>query len=218
MMTRSVCIVLLLLTGALAQQPGDEAFPAAVIYGVVTGQDGHPARGMRLTVQPLSFGFSGMIPHVRTNGAGEYRFENLRLGRYAVYADDKEAGYAIYITAHDGRVPEAELADEHREVELLVQLPPQAAFLTIKLTNQVTGGAIPAMRIKLTRADEHREMIFTMSGSSDQVVLIPPDRDLLLHVSSDGFREWQESVGAGRPIHIASGTRVQLDVQLAPLN
>ena len=117
MMTRSVFIVLLLLTGALAQQPGDQAFPAGLIYGAVTGQDGHPAKALRLTARPLSFGYSGMIPHVRTNGAGEYRFENLRLGRYAVYADDKEAGYAYYITAHDGRVPEAELDDEHREVE-----------------------------------------------------------------------------------------------------
>jgi hypothetical protein len=44
------------------------------------------------------------------------------------------------------------------------------------------------------------------------------DQDLLLHVIADGFREWQESVGEGKFIHLPSGERLKLDVQLVPLN
>jgi len=37
-------------------------------------------------------------------------------------------------------------------------------------------------------------------------------------VTSWGFLEWEESVGAGKPIHIAPGNRFTLDVQLEPSN
>ncbi len=56
-----------------------------------------------------------------------------------------------------------------------------------------------------------------MSCDSTHVVLIPRDQDLLLHVSANGFGEWQESVGGGKPIHLPSGTRLKLNVRLVPL-
>jgi hypothetical protein len=56
--------------------------------------------------------------------------------------------------------------------------------------------------------------VFTMSCYSDHVVLVPPDENLLLHVKSDGFREWDESVGKGRPINVPSGGELTLNIQL----
>jgi hypothetical protein len=58
--------------------------------------------------------------------------------------------------------------------------------------------------------------LFTTSCYSTRVILVPPEKSLLLHVASDGFREWDESVGKGRPLRLASGTRLTLDVQLEP--
>jgi hypothetical protein len=31
--------------------------------------------------------------------------------------------------------------------------------------------------------------LFTMSCNSNKAILIPPEKNLLLHISSDGFRE-----------------------------
>ena len=95
-------------------------------------------------------------------------------------------------------------------------LPPRAGFLQIHLTNRRTGAGIPAIRIVLTLA-EKPEMRFTSSAYSNAAILVPPDKDLLLHVVSDGFAEWEESLGAGKPINLASGSRLTLDVQLEPL-
>ena len=61
------------------------------------------------------------------------------------------------------------------------------------------------------------EPFFSESCYSNKVILIPPDKSLLLHISSDGFHEWNESVGKGKLIHLASGARLKLDVQLEPL-
>ena len=60
--------------------------------------------------------------------------------------------------------------------------------------------------------------VLTISCSSDRMVLVPPDKNLLLHVKSDGFREWDESIGMGKPVNVPFGNRLTLEVQLDPSN
>jgi hypothetical protein len=220
-----VLVVFLLTVLAFAQQR-DNARRKGVIYGVAIGQDGQPAKGLGLTAYPglavgeTGFAVGGILPHTRTNQAGEYRFENLELRRYTVYANDEEAGYSVFSAGSNGdgsHSVDVELTVEHPEAEFRVYLPPRAGFLEIYLTDRKNGAGISAMRIEVTRADAGRSLVFRMSGYSNHVILIPPEQDLLLHVSSDGFGEWEESVGTGKPIHLASGTRLTLDVQLEPL-
>lgn len=74
------------------------------------------------------------------------------------------------------------------------------------------------MKIAVHRMDEPDSLLFTMSCGSDHVILVPPDKNLLLHVTSDGFREWDESFGTGKPLNVPSGTRLPLSVQLEPLD
>ena len=59
---------------------------------------------------------------------------------------------------------------------------------------------------------------FSIGCSSSQAVLVPSDQNLLLHVKSWKFREWDRSVGNGEPLRIAPGNRLTLDVQLEPAN
>jgi hypothetical protein len=112
--------------------------------------------------------------------------------------------------------PEVELTPEHPEAELKVLLPPRAGFIQIHLTNQRTGAGISGMRVALIPTESPASPLFTISCYSNHVILVPPDKNLLLHVTSDGFREWDESVGRGKPIHLSSGTRLILAIQLEP--
>jgi hypothetical protein len=189
-----------------------------VIYGYVVVQDGQPAKGIGLTAMPLGVALATVLPHTKANDAGEYRFENLPWwGRYTVYAEDDDAGYSTFSTGTGGgHPPEVELTPERREAELNLLLPPKAGFVTVQLTNRRTGAAISAMRIAVMALKNPVMPLFTASCSSTQVILVPPDKDLLLHVTSDGFREWNESVGKGKDIRLSSGTRVTLIVQLEP--
>ena len=219
-MRNTLVLVGFLLLATVAAKQRDEPPTKGAIYGVAIGQDGHPAKGIGLTAFPLGVAIFATLPHTKTSDTGEYRFENLPWwGRYTVYAEDEEAGYSSFSNgaASQSHPQEVEIAPEHPEAEFRLYLPPQAGFLTINLTNQETGAAISTMMVELRQTDEPRSLVFRMSCYSNHVVLIPPDQDLLLHVSSDGFREWQESVGKGESIHLASGTRLKLDVQLVPL-
>jgi hypothetical protein len=218
-MNTPLTLVVLSLTVAAFAQQRDDAHSKGAIYGVAIGQDGQPAKGIGLTATPLGVPLVMKLPHAKTNQTGAYRFEHLGFGSYTVYADDNEAGYSIFSNGsneEDSHPVEVELTVERPEAEFRVNLPPPAGFLEIYLTNQKTGASISAMRVELTQGDEHRSVLFRVSCYSNHVVLIPPDRNVLLHVSSDGFRERQESVGTGRPIYLPSGTRLKLDVQLAP--
>jgi hypothetical protein len=214
-----VFVGLFLVAAALVQQQ-DESGPNGVIHGTVIGQDGKPAKGIGLEAWPLGVGLGARLPHTRTNDVGEYRFEQIPWwGRYGVGAEDDDAGYSLFSTGK-GRndPPEVELAPEHPEAEMKVYLPPKAGFLHIRLTNRRTGVGISGMRVALAPLESPEQQVFSVSCYSNHVVLIPPDKKLLLHVTSDGYREWDESAGRGKPLHLASGDRITLDIQLDPLD
>ena len=218
MKTALVFIGLLLLVAASAQQK-DEPLPKGAIYGIAIGQDGLPAKRIGLTAEPLGVGLCAKLPHTWTNDAGEYRFENVPWwGRYTVYGDDENEGYPSFSTgpAGDSSPPEVQITPEHPEAELRALLPPKAGFIQVHLTNQKTGAGISGMRVALMPTESPTSPMFTISCYSNKVILIPPDKNLLLHISSDGFREWNESIGKGKPIRLASGARLKIDVQLEP--
>jgi hypothetical protein len=208
------CVLLLsVATAQVHQQP----VLKGTIYGIVVGQDGEPAKRLGLTAEPLGVALAAVLPHTKTNDKGEYRFENVPWwGRYTVYADDEDAGYSVISTgpAGNGHPAEVEITPEHPEAELSVSLPPKAGFIEIHLTNRKNGAAIPGMVLAVTPLEEPESPLFTMSWYSDHIILVPPDTNLLLHIKSDGFREWDESIGTGKPLYVPSRSRLTLDVQL----
>jgi len=213
-----VFVGFLLLAAAVGQLHG-EPRPNGVIYGIAISQDGQPAKGIGLTAWPLGVGLAAKLPHTKTNDTGEYRFENLPWwGRYTVYAEDEDAGYSSFSTlpAGDSHLSEVELSPEHREAELKFYLPPKAGFLQVHLTNRRTGVGISEMEVSVMTMENPESPLFTMSCYANHVILVPPDKNLLLHLTSDGFREWNESVGRGKSLHLPSGTRLTLNVQLEP--
>jgi hypothetical protein len=223
MKTQSVLLGLVLVSVAVAQDR--QPVPSGVIYGVVMTSNGEPARGLSLAAMPLGVALDTALPHTKTNDQGEYRFEKLPWwGKYTVYADDEEAGYSSYSTgtAANGHPPGVEVTPESPKAELNLSLPPMAGFIQIRLANRKTGTAIPAMRIAIAPMEKPDAplftdpRVFTMSCYSDHAILVPPNENLLLHVKSDGFREWDESVGKGKPINLPSGAVLTLNVQLDP--
>jgi hypothetical protein len=209
----ALLIFLLSLSSAAAQQTA-----SGVIYGAVVGSDGSPARGMRLTASPLGAALATRLPETRSDQSGNYRFDKIPWwGEYTVYADDPDAGYSIFSTgpAGPGAPPEAIISPEHPEAKLDLRLPPKAGFLRVHLTDQ-TGAVIPAMNVTVMSSRTPSLMIFSESCGSDAAVLIPPDKDLVIHITSPGFREWDESAAKGKAIRMPPGSQVELYVQLAP--
>ena len=205
-------VAFMVLVGALAQKYEE---PKGVIYGTATTHDGHPAKGIKLTVDPIgNFTLGSVFPTATTNQAGEYRIELLS---YKVYAEDQDAGYSAFSTGFgSGSIT---LTSEDPTAEYRVSLPPRAGFLQIHLTNRRTGTGIPSIVVTLAEKPAKmpsRDRAY-FAANSNAAILVPPDKNLWLHVVSDGFAEWEDSLGAGKPINIPSGSRLTLDVKLEPL-
>jgi hypothetical protein len=211
--------LLLLMTVAEAQDSSTR--PNGTIYGTAYDSDGHPASQIKLTALPVGVALGAPLPATKTNEKGEYRFAGLPWwGRYTVYAEDEDAGYSAFSTGSSGQTQpeEVDIAPAHPEGVLTVHLPPKAGFLRINLTNRRTGAAVPSMRIVVMRPTNPPALVFSSSCYSTQPILLPPDKEFLLHVVADGFQEWHESVGGGKAVRFASGERLRLDVQLEPSN
>lgn len=214
--------VLFILAGVLSVTPAvAQNHPGSpnigLIYGTVTAHEGPLAKGLILNAEPLGVVLGMALPWTKTDDTGAFRFEHLPLGRYTVFAEDKKEGYSSLSTGVGGGDPrEVELTTEHPEAEFNLLLPPRAGFLLFHLTNQRSGASISEVEVTVMLAENPPKFVFSEGSSSSQPVLVPPNQNLLLHVKSWGFREWDKSVGSGKPIRIAAGDRLLLDVKLEP--
>lgn len=207
------------LAQVAAEQQTTEPVAKGVIYGTVIDQDGQPAKGLGLMAYPLGVALGAMLPHTKADQNGKFRFAVIPWwGRYTVFASDEEAGYSLNSTGPNGpeSTKEVTLSPEHPEAEFHLVLPPKAGFLEIHLTNRKTGEPIDAVFVSVMSADDPKRLMFSQSCASTRTILIPPDKDLLLHVTSPGFSEWARSAGNGVPLHMTSGGRQTLDVELDP--
>ena len=212
-------IICCLSVGAGIAQQEKQGIGKGVIYGTVVSQNGQPGRRISLYAWPLDV--SRQWPNTTSDDRGAYRFENLPWGRYTIEVEDDDAGYSSEaVEDESSKPPEVEISRENPQAEFRVVLPPKAGFLSIRLTNRRTGAAIPWMSLSVARADDRQRTLFPHSvdytSKSTEVILVPPDRNVILHVGAQGFREWDESVGDGKLIFVPSGTRLNLDVQLEP--
>lgn len=208
--------MVMLAVATAQQQPSAHG----TIYGTVIRQDGEPARRIALEAQPLGvYVFAGVLPRTETNDAGQYRFQGLPWwDRYTVYAEDEKAGYSRISTgpAGDSHPAQVEITPQQPKAEFNFTLPRKAGFIQIKLRNRRSSEIIRGMVIEVMTMEKPDSLLFSMSCYSNHVLLVPPDRNLLLHVKSEGFREWDESHASGKPINVPSGSTLALDVQLDP--
>jgi hypothetical protein len=225
MKTAIALAVLWLTVGASCQEPKQPSngLLTGTIYGVVIDPDGHPAKEMRLSaVMQCPSTCSYWESETVTSQGGEYHFRPLPLGRkYSVFSRMVQMEYPRFSPPPTAIV---ELTLEHPNAELRVDLPPKVGILTIHLTDRTTGAFIPRGLVKMKVADAPDSRWSEVWADSsncaffpDCAIPVPPDQQLLVHVSSTGFHEWDESAGKGKPLLVHSGVRLTWDIQLEPL-
>jgi hypothetical protein len=189
MKTMSVLASVILLSVAAAQQP-EKPIAKGMIYGTVVDQDGEPAREVGLTAYPIGVPLGTRLPHTKTDRNGKFRFDSIPWwGRYTVSAEDEDAGYSLFSTGlNDPKsTKEVTLSPKQPEAEFNLFLPPKAGFLEIHLTNRKTGEVIGAVLVTVMSSENPERLKSSISCPSAHVILLPPNRDVLLHVTSWGF-------------------------------
>lgn len=227
-LSSSLCstIVLILIhmtaNNSFAQSAIQSPSCSGVIHGIVSDRTGQPVGGITVVAWPLGVDLGAMLPRLKTNQGGEYSFEHVCPGRYAVLAEDAEAGYPdsspyLFEFLYGRRTAQVKLTAKHSLAELPVQLPPQPGRIKVFVTDRVTGVEITKFTIEMIVPGQHHspEIKYEFSPEiHDREIEVPPDKDVIMHVTADGFREWSASASGRKVIRVSAGTQESLLAQL----
>jgi len=192
-----------------------------LIYGTVFDLGGRPVRGVQLTAWPLGVGLGALLPSVTSDESGQYRFAHVCPGRYAVIADDEKVAYqsASPMTnefLYGSPIQEVRIDASHGRAELPVHLPPKPGFLRVRITDRETKQEVQKCTVTLAvPGQDTLPELSSLFESAEQnhVVEVPPDKDVIVRITADGFQEWSER----KVVHIASGTQATLEAELERL-
>ena len=201
--------------------PKQDTACKGVVHGVVVGQDRKPWSGIGLILEPVG-DYDYVLPSTKTDQHGEYRFEQVCAGKWSVFVEDEKAGYPDagrlenrFLYGHWS--PQVEITSKKLDAQLNVDVPPKPGELQLHVTSTRAKMTITNLEIKLT-VTRRRWMQSSCSQQQsytceDYPVLVPPDQDVKLRVTSKGFRERKESKGRGKRIHLSAGQKMTINVE-----
>jgi hypothetical protein len=165
---------------------------------------------------------AGSLPSVKTSSEGDYRFEHVCPGTYTVIVSDENAGYAhpnaMETAFLSGSIEEVTLTIENPEADLPVHLLPKPGFMQVHITNRETKAEVSKFTVTLNVSGHPGELSFLFDvDTKNPTVEVPADKDVICHVTAEGFREWSGIPGRGRLIRVQSGTKTTLEAALQPL-
>lgn len=183
------------------------------IQGVVVDETGAPVDGAKVHADSADSRARGsLVRYVESDAKGRYVIDRLEWGKYKLFAMKEDADYPnMYWSFYSDEVfPTATIKQTAPTAEVRIQLGPKAGILTGTTTNAATGAPVNA-GFKLTRAASPKEWIST-SVAPNYRVLVPSSTDVLLEVSSLGFKTWK----LPGYLNLKPGAEMHLDIPLEP--
>lgn len=164
---------------------------------------------------------SGPYSGTKTDAEGHYCLKGLSLGEYVVSAEDEKKGYPQVAQGFFMRgSPESRvtLTAAAPEAHVDVRIPFKAGFLTLLLTDAETGNPLPSMNVSVAaRSDpDHRWM--HISTIADRNLLMPPNEDVYVNVTSPGYSMWPDDGSRGASLSFLPGERQTLRISLRKVN
>ena len=202
---------------------GQQPSCKGLVHGTVLGQDGTPWGGIALILEPVG-DYDYLLPRVRTDQRGEYRFEDVCGGRWGVFVEDKEAGYLhsgryMNLFLYGVRSPQVEITDNNLDVQLNVNAPPKPGRLRVQFITGNTKVRVTIAEVQL-RVTRKRRALVSCGGSEScegDYFPVPPDQNVKLRITAKGFHEWPGNPGGGRTIRVPSGEVLTVNAKLKPI-
>ena len=220
-------VLLLLVFPPVTRACFEDPQAKGVVHGVVVQENGDPVPNFTAVLEKLGVSLAYLLPQMKTNDRGEFRFEHLCPGRFAVVVENSAAGYpttsaAWYRILYGRPIPEVRIMKSKSEAMLIVTLPPKPARLEVNLVNSKTKEKISLIELSFRviparTVETYCDSSKSISCTGPPYFLFPPDQNVFIHVTSNGFREWKESVGRGKLIHVGYGELLTLNIELDPI-
>jgi hypothetical protein len=194
------------------------------IDGTVLYEDGRPTKGATVYASPLGRPIIGIIPHADTDETGYFRIAipSSWFGRFAVAAKKEDEDYPDMSTQFysDGKFETITLTSGHPTQTVAIHLGPKAGVLVGTVAEALSNTPLSPC-VEFRRASEPNNFL---SGSGlvkpQYKLLIPPNTDILVNISLDGYKTWYYpgtlDRAAATPVRLGPGEIRTLDIRLEP--
>jgi hypothetical protein len=209
--------LLLLAISFLTPARGTEV-GEGVIQGVVLGEGGRPVGGAKVHAELKGVAMAKLIRNVETDENGLFVIDRLEFGTYYVAATNEEEGYGDsgFSFFNEQPVPMAQISDQHRIADVVVNLAPKAGILTGTISDAATGKPIPA-GFDLAQVKDRTKWMGT-SAAPNFRVLIPPSKEMEVKVSAPGYEAWvyPDPTIPSQVLRLDPGSEMHLNIKLKP--
>ena len=223
----SLLVVLLLSLLELMSIPvvvAQKKDATGLVYGIVIYQDKKPAKGATVYATPLGRPIGAVIPHADSDDTGYYaiRIPRSWFGNFAVAAKKEDEDYPDMSKQFysDGKFQTVTISASHPEANVVIRLGPQAGVLRGTVVDAHSDESLSPC-VEFRRAAKLNNFL---SGSGlvkpTYKLLIPPDTDVLMQISLDGYRTWYFpgtiDKETQRPVRLRPGETKTVDIRLVP--
>jgi len=209
--------ILVLQTGLL---PADNPPDGAITVNVVNEND-VPLIGA--TVWILSMDGKARVsavPECLTDWTGTCSLSHLPLGKYLITAMKESDGYPNGenpLFNHNRTHVIAEVLPGKLDVHVSYKAGPKAAAIVVDVVDAVTGIRIKNPTIVL-RSPTDPKIWMSAGPDKNSKILFPPDEDVLVEVSAEGYKPWHFEATSGEmhghALHLHSGDARNLEITM----
>jgi hypothetical protein len=195
--------------------------PLGTITATVLDQSGRPVAGATVEMVAADFAMmASVVPDCLTDENGNCSTK-VPFNKYHVAAKKEPDGYpdmTANLFGHGKWPADTEITPQNPSASVTITLGPKAASMIIHVVDDVTGSRISNARIAL-RGDGPYEFIATDIGRNS-TVLIPPDHDVSVEISAQGYKPWviETQPGTTHPnsLRLHSAESREVTVRLTP--
>lgn len=186
-----------------------------VLHGIASDSANQPVSGIQVMLEPVDVDLGYILPRTTTSNIGEYRFNHVCEGRFAVVVDDEAAGYPPGFWSYFvDNVRVVEITAEDLQVELPVTVPEKAASVTIVARDRHTNAAIHVLEISLSTSKASR---ITLNHDSSEPLLLPANIDISCRLVADGYQQWPDNTRVAKHLRLAPSDHTTVNVELEPI-
>lgn len=220
-----VTLVLGLSAGRQSEKPVVQTdVEMGLIDGTVVYEDGRPTKSAIVYASPLGRPIAAIIPQAETDETGYFRIDIpiSWFGKFAVVAKKEDEDYPDMSQQFysEGKFKTITLTSGHPAETIIIRLGPKAGVLVGTVAEVVSNTPLSPC-VEFRRASEPNNFLRVSGSVKPQYkLLIPPDTDILVNISLDGYKTWyypgRIDHAAATPVRLGPGEKKTLDIRLEP--
>jgi hypothetical protein len=218
-MLRTLLSLVLFITALLhCYGQGTKAVVRGGITGFVGTEDQQPAIDAQVCLETQSGNTTSSTCRWSVGSDGHFTIDQLPIGSFQVFAIDQGLGYSIENQRPGQRV---QITSNQPWQDITIQMRKPGGIVSGSITDSLTGKPIRPAWISYSGLD------CNASGSTSRInesgafdLTVPPNCDLVVMVTADGYRGWvfADPANPSRPVlNLAAGQRKHLDIRLEPV-